>query len=183
MTTERAEGSWKNWIPFSEPEEALITDLEASLRFPNTTWDEFYHDVIRSFHEDSDFFWIGYAIKYSSRAIDKAGAAADLEWILNHPETYGVLGGLFGSAASYLGLIAAYPNQTLLTLMQAPDRGDEDIDAVLEFARAAAFGAYVATATDFDFGMRAGRQVKASGRRPTPEQAEKLIRQWREQHA
>lgn len=183
MTIERARRSWEHWIPFGKPEDALVADLEMSLSHPEKKWDELYHDVIRSFDEDSDFFWIGYAIKYASRAIDKQRAAEDLEWILNHPERYGVLGGLFGSAASYLGLIASYPNAALLNLMQAPDTGDEDIDDVLQFARAAAFGAYITTATNFDFGINAGRQAKSSDQRPSPEQAERLIRQWREQHA
>lgn len=171
------------WVPFSKPEGSLLADLDASLLQPDKQWDALYHDVIHSFDKDSDFFWIGYAIKYASRAIDKQRAAEDLEWILNHPERYGVLGGLFGSAASYLGLIASYPNAALLNLMQAPDTGDEDIDDVLQFARAAAFGAHVTTATDFDFGMNAGRRAKFSAEQPSLEQAERLIRQWREQHA
>lgn len=171
------------WVPFSKPEGSLLADLDASLLQPDKQWDALYHDVIHSFDKDSDFFWIGYAIQCSSRAVDKQGAVNDLEWILGHPERYGVLGGLFGSAASYLGLIASYPNTALLNLMQAPDMGDEDIDDVLQFARAAAFGAHITTATDFDFGMNAGRRAKSSAERPSLEQAEGLIQQWREQHA
>ena len=180
---EKCRRIWTYWLPFSEPEGSLLADLDASLLQPDRQWDEFYHDVIHSFDKESDFFWIGYAIKYASRTVDKQGAVNDLEWILGHPERYGVLGGLFSAAASYLGLIASYPNTALLNLMQATDTGDEDIDDVLQFARAAAFGAYVTTATDFDFGMNAGRQAKFSAERPSLEQAERLIWQWREQHA
>ena len=92
--------------------------------------------------------------------------------VLDHPERYAVLSGVYGAAASYLGSIAPYPNKALLRLMLRPDCGNEEMDDVLRFARAAAFGAYGMTATTIDHGFQAGRAVKASGRRPTREEAE-----------
>ncbi|MDP9765396.1 hypothetical protein [Deinococcus enclensis] len=65
--------------------------------------------------------------------------------------------------------------------MLRPNTGEEWADFDLVFARAAAFGAYVMTATTFDHGLNAGRQVKASGRRPTRGDAEALIRAWQGQ--
>lgn len=179
---EFATQEWKHWIAFSDPSQKLVDVLEDSLRHPNAEWDAFHHEVIHSFDEDSDLFWINYAIKYTARAVNQAQAIADLEHILGNVERYAPLSGLLGSAARYLGMIANYPNETLAQVMQTPDTGDQEIDDVLSFTRPAALGAFVSTATDVEYGLNVSRQAKAHGRRPTLDEAERLIREWRNQH-
>ena len=174
--SDRVRAAWATWVTFSDPDPDLDAELKAALLHPSPSWDAFFHDVIHAFGEDSDVFWINVAFRYASRATDRAQAIQDLEHVLDHPERYAVLSGLYGAAASHLGCIAPYPNDALLRLMLRPDCGDEEMDDVLRFSRAAAYGAYVMTATTVDHGFQAGRALKASGRRPTREGAEALIR-------
>lgn len=179
--SDQVRAAWATWVPFSDPDPDLDAELEAALLHPSPTWDAFFHEVIHAFDETSDGHWIEYALRYASRATDRTQAIRDLEHVLDHPERYLVLGGPYSAAASHLGRIAPYPNEALLRLMLRPNTGEEWTDFDLVFARAAAFGAYVMTATTFDHGLNAGRQVKASGRRPTREDAEALIRAWQGQ--
>lgn len=53
---------------------------------------------------------------------------------------------------------------------------------MLDFARVAAVGAYVMTAPDFEYGLNARRQMKASGTTPTLPQAEAMIQAWSGTH-
>lgn len=179
--SDQVRAAWATWAPFSDPAPDLDAELEAALLHPSPTWDAFFHEVIHAFDETSDGHWIEYALRYASRATDRTQAIQDLEHVLDHPDRYLVLGGLYSAAASHLGRIAPYPNEALLRLMRRPDCGDEEMDAVLRFSRAAAFGAYVMTATTFDHGLNAGRQVMASGRRPTRQDADALVRAWQVQ--
>lgn len=182
MTVELAQQAFEHWTPFEDPSEELVGALNDSLQQPTAQWDELYRRAVHAFNAESDGFWIEYAIKYASRASNPATAVAYLEHIVTHAGRYAALGGLFGAAVTRLGMVAPYPSAVLGTLMTTPPSGDDEVDATLDLARPAAFGAYVMTGTDFETGLNAGRQVRAAGTRPSVEQAEQLIRQWKAAH-
>ncbi|THF69932.1 hypothetical protein E7T06_09820 [Deinococcus sp. Arct2-2] len=156
----------------------MITALEVCLDEPNTELDTLFRDVVYAFNEASDGFWINYAIQYAPQAKEPETALEYLEYIVGHPELYGVLGGRFSAAASTLGKVAPYPNAALRQLMTQPETGNEEADFDVQYARAAAFGAYVMTATSFEYGLEAGRAIRDKGEQPTLEKAEALIRAW-----
>jgi hypothetical protein len=178
MNIQELRTAFERWTPFEEAPPALITALEASLDEPSTELDTLFRDVVYAFNEASDGFWINYAIKYSRQAQNPELALQYLEHIVRHPEIYIDLAGLFGSAATYLGCLAAYPNRALGQLITAADLGNEESDFILQHARASAFGAYIMTATTFDYGLTAGRAIRDRGEQPTLERAEALIRAW-----
>lgn len=178
MNSDELRAAFGAWMPFEDASPKLTAALEACLAHPSTELDTFFSDVVYAFNEESDGFWINYAIKYAPRAQNPALALNYLEHIVMHPEIYIDLAGLFGSAATYLGSLASYPNRALCQLMTAPDLGNEENDFILQHARASAFGAYVMTATTFDYGLAAGRAMRARGEQPTLEKADALIRAW-----
>ena len=182
MNIQELRHAFKQWRPFEEASPELLAALEHSLQHPSAELDVFFSEVVYAFDAESDIFWINYAIKYSPRAQNPALALKYLEHIVMHPEIYIDLAGLFGSAATSLGRLAAYPNRALGQLITAADLGNEESDFVLQHARASAFGAYIMTATTFDYGLEAGRAMRDSGEQPTLERAEALIRDWPGSH-
>lgn len=178
MNFTQIQQTYSHWSPFQDPEPELVAALEESLESPDEAWDRLYEQAVDDFDDTADGFWIEYAIKYFARTKDVRRGTTCLERILNNPDRYAVLGGMFSAAASYLGKIATYPNAVLRKMMETADTGNEARDFDLQYARAAAFGGYVMTATSFDYGLNAGRAILAEGRKPTVEEAEKLIRDW-----
>lgn len=170
---------YETWMPFeSSPTAALNATLRNAMEHPTPEWDAFFRQIVDDFDDASDAFWITYSIKYAQSACDRNMAMAWLEQILTQSERYGVLGGVFGMAASYLGMLATYSNEVLRRTITLQETGNPEMDAELPFARAAALGAYVMTATTVDYGFEVGRQFQASGEVPTVEKAEALIRAW-----
>lgn len=170
---------YETWMPFEScPTAELKATLRDAIARPTPEWDTFFRQIVDDFDDESDAFWINYSIKYAQSACDRNMAIAWLEQILTHPERYGVLGGVFGSAASTLGMLAPYPNQVLRRTITLQETGNPEMDAELPFARAAALGAYVMTGTTVDYGFEVSRQFQASGEVPTVEKAEALIRAW-----
>lgn len=168
---------YESWVPFeSFPTAELKTTLRDAMDHPTPEWDTFFRQIVDDFDDESDAFWIKCSIKYAQSACDRNMAIAWLEQVLTQPERYGVLGGVFGMAASYLGMLATYPNEVLRRTITLKETGNPEMDAELPFARAAALGAYVMTATTVDYGFEVGRQFQANGELPTVEKAEALIR-------
>ena len=170
---------YETWMPFeSSPTAELNATLRDAMEHPTPEWDAFFRQIVDDFDDESDAFWINYSIKYAQSACDRNMAIAWLEQVLTQPERYGVLGGVFGMAASYLGMLATYPNEVLRRTITLQETGNPEMDAELSFALAAALWAYVMTGTTVDYGFEVSQQFQASGEVPTVEKAEALIRAW-----
>ena len=193
MSLESVKQAYQEWEIFeSEPNKALKDEINEVFLHPNKESDEFFENVVSDCTpEGTDGFWVGIAIKYSHReGVNKTITLGYLESIISNWKKFWVVGGHISSAASMLGSIAPYPNQVLADAIEAerynPDYewgGEGNLDKISSNSlRAAAYGGYIMTATDYQTGFDAGQAIKASGKQPTVAMAEEFIAKWRKDH-
>lgn len=183
MSVQALKHAYATWTEFqSMPSPALKAALKAVMRAPSTDADDFFHAAVTAYRDGADGFWVDHAIRYAQSARDPVRAQAWLEAILLHDHPYRSLGALRSAAATTLGTLAAYPNAALAWTIHAAGEADGESGALCRhFLRAAAYGAYIMTATDFDTGLAAGRALEASGGEPTVRLAEAFIARHRGQ--
>jgi len=183
---ETAHAGWRNFDSF--PESELKAALGRLSEQPTPGATAFFASVVANFDpDDTDGFWIQQAIGYAG-TLGRASpdAVHYLEAILGDYRRYSVLSGLIGTAAYALGRIADHPNTLLVRAIEgdsvgfyAPPAAEDDDAELVAFVRAAAYGAYIMTPTDFQTGFDAAQELKGSRRRPTVELAEQVIGSWR----
>lgn len=156
--------------------DAIEDVLEAVFRTPSPETDAFFFSIIDRYQPEDRAFWIKQAIMYASKAVGRRASQEKLEEILEHLERYWNLGPLLGTVATQLGRIASYPNSTLGKTIDFAGLGETEADQmIVEIIRSTAYGAYIATATNFHTGRDAGNEVASRGIRPTLSMAEAFI--------
>lgn len=159
--------------------DAIDDALQAVFSHPDQASDAFFFSIIDDYQPEDRSFWIRQAVTYANKAADRRASQARLEAILEQPQRYWNLGALLGTIATQLGRIAEYPNQVLGRTIEYPGHATTDSDRmVLKMLRAGAFGAYVATATDFHYGRNAGNEVESRNLHPTLAMAEDVIARY-----
>lgn len=176
--------TYTNWQDYEdEPTEEIISALDSLEESQNDDTNAFFQRIIDDFSEEKDAFWVMKAIDYMHHAKDKKFARDNLEKVITDYLKFGVLGAGLGKAASYLGIIAEYPNSALKHAIERMIRTDDTSEILAHrLFRASAYGAYIMTATDFQTGLEAGRMMKDSAGTPTVKAAEQVIAQWRKGH-
>lgn len=156
--------------------DAIEDALEAVFGTPNPEADTFFFSIIDRYRPEDRTFWIKQAIMYTSKAVDRQAGQKKLEDILEHLDRYWNLGPLLGTVATQLGRVASYPNSTLGKTIEFGGVGETEADQmIVKIVRSTAYGAYIATATDFHTGRDAGNEVESRDIRPTLSMAEEFI--------
>lgn len=156
--------------------DAIEDALEAAFRTPSPEADAFFFSIIDRYQPEDRAFWIKQAIMYASKAVDRQAGQEKLEEILEHLERYWNLGPLLGTVATQLGRVASYPNSTLGKTIEFGGLGEAEADQmIVKIIRSSAYGAYIATATDFHTGRDAGNEIESRDIRPTLSMAEEFI--------
>ncbi len=160
----------------SRKTEAIEDALEYVFRNPDQDSDAFFFSIIDDYQPEDRSFWIKQAITYANKAVDQRTSQKKLEGILEQPQRYWNLGALLGTVATQLGRIADYPNRTLGKAIEFSYQAvTESEQMILQILRSAAYGAYIATATDFHVGRDAGNEVESRKIQPTLAMAEDFI--------
>lgn len=180
-----AREKYSTWDLDSEITDEIQDWIDKTFENPdNSDLLEFAEYAIYDFTIEKSTLWLDWAINYLWRGRVDNKKISLLEKILTDYEKYKDSGTSRNRAASILGDIAPYPNSTLKNSIVFDDSADEsewNKESIKQF-RAAAFGGYIMTATDFQTGIDAGRAIKASGEMPTVEKAEEIIAQWCKEH-
>lgn len=158
----------------------LTDEIEDALtqvfHHPTGASDAFFFSILDDYDPEVGSGWIKHAIMYAPHAVDRALSQQKLEGILGQPGRYWTLGALLGTVATQLGRIAPYPNPTLARTIEFQCQAETEVDQlILDLLRSAAYGAYVASATNFHTGRDAGNELRSRNIQPTLAMAEKLI--------
>lgn len=176
MDFEQIVEEYQNWQDYETTPSRELKDGIISLSSnPSKEVDSFFKDIISNFSEEKDIFWLDKAVKYSQSALDKKLALSYLTEIVSRPEKFGFIGSLLGSAATYIGMIAEYPDQTLVNILSDEINFSKVKPSTVHFLKSSAYGAYIMTATDFYTGLNAGREMEASDMTPDLHMAEQFI--------
>lgn len=176
---------YQTWDLDSDPSDDLQDWLSESLNHPDRDeLIELSKFFIEDFSPSKSPYWLNWSIKYLRRGEITKEKMDQIAYVVTNYEKFKYSGSARDSAARFLGDMSHYPNDILRNAISFKDHEDEsEVNqlAVIYF-RAAAYGGYVMTATDFRTGLEAEREIKASGEIPTVGKAEQIITEWREKH-
>ena len=176
MDFEQIVEEYQNWQDYeTTPSRELKDSIIALSSNPSKEVDLFFKNIVSNFSEERDIFWLDKAVKYSQSASDKELALSYLTEIVSKPEKFGFIGSLLGSAATYIGMIAEYPDQTLVNILSDEIDFSTIKPSTVHFLKSSAYGAYIMTATDFYTGLNAGREMEASDTTPDLHMAEQFL--------
>jgi len=113
---------------------------------------------------------------WADAAADRHPATSQQE--LEQADRYWNLGALLGTVVTQLSRIASYPNPTLGRTIEFERDPVDEVDRMnLRILRSTAYGAYIATATDFLTGRDVGNEVESRNIQPTVAMAERFVAQ------
>lgn len=135
----------------------------------------FYLKRIDEYSPDDNTGYIFNAISYALLSKDKKGSEKYLRLIVDNSVKYKYIGTHLGAAAVTLGGLAEYSDPSLSHALEVNNIGNDfDIENYSHFINRV-HGAYIATATDFEYGLKSAQEMDKTRKNPTLEAAEKRI--------
>lgn len=139
---------------------------------------KFYLERIKNYSSGDNIGYIFNAISYALISKDRKGSEEYLRAIIDNPVRYKDIGSQLGAAAATFGGLVAYPDPSLKRVLETDFSDIEaDRDTYSHFINRA-YGAYIATATDFEYGLKSAQELDGTGKTPTLEEAEKKIAEY-----